>query len=105
VPLLHAVLDLIDTAAENDLPRLRIGVASGLAVSRAGDWFGNPVNVASRVTAQARPGTVMVAESTRDAAGSATGFEWSPAGVRRLKGVSDEVKLFRVCRASVQVDP
>jgi adenylate cyclase len=105
VPLLHAVLDLIDLVAENDLPPLRIGIASGLAVSRAGDWFGSPVNVASRVTAEARPGTVMVAESTRDAAGNATGFEWSPAGVRRLKGVSDEVKLFRVVRASVQVDP
>jgi adenylate cyclase len=101
VPLLHAVLDLIDAAAENDLPRLRIGVASGLAVSRAGDWFGSPVNVASRVTAEARPGTVMVAESTRDAAGNTAGFEWSPAGARRLKGVSDEVKLFRVGRASV----
>ena len=100
VPLLHAVLDLIDAAAENDLPRLRIGVASGLAVSRAGDWFGNPVNVASRVTAEARPGTVMVAESTRDAAGNAAGFEWSPAGTRRLKRVSDEVKLFRVGRPS-----
>ena len=100
VPLLHAVLDLIDAAAENDLPRLRIGVASGLAVSRAGDWFGSPVNVASRVTAEARPGTVMVAESTRDAAGNAAGFEWSPAGTRRLKGVSDEVKLFRVGRPS-----
>jgi adenylate cyclase len=101
VPLLHAVLDLIDAAAENDLPRLRIGVASGLAVSRAGDWFGSPVNVASRVTAEARPGTVMVAESTRDAAGNTAGFEWSPAGARRLKGVSDEVKLFRVGRTSV----
>jgi adenylate cyclase len=101
VPLLHAVLDLIDAAAENDLPPLRIGVASGLAVSRAGDWFGSPVNVASRVTAEARPGTVMVADSTRDAAGNAAGFEWSPAGARRLKGVSDEVKLFRVGRASV----
>ena len=105
VPLLHAVLDLIDAVAENDLPRLRIGVASGLAVSRAGDWFGSPVNVASRVTAEARPGTVMVAESTRDAAGNAAGFEWSPAGARRLKGVSDEVKLFRVGRPAVEVDP
>jgi adenylate cyclase len=105
VPLLHAVLDLIDAAVENDLPPLRIGVASGLAVSRAGDWFGSPVNVASRVTAEARPGTVMVAESTRDAAGNAAGFEWSPAGARRLKGVSDEVKLFRVGRPAVEVDP
>jgi adenylate cyclase len=42
----------------------------------------------------------MVAESTRDAAGNAAGFEWSPAGTRRLKGVSDEVKLFRVGRPS-----
>jgi adenylate cyclase len=99
VPLLHAVLNLVDAAAENDLPRLRIGVASGLAVSRARDWFGSPVNVASRVTAEARPGTVMVAESSRDAAGNAAGFEWSPAGARQLKGVSEEVKLFRVCRA------
>src|ERR1700758_2334045 len=104
-PLLHAVLDLVDAAAENDLPRLRIGVASGLAVSRTGDWFGSPVNVASRVTAEARPGTVMVAESTRDAAGNTAGFEWSPAGARRLKGVSDEVKLFRVGRPAVAVDP
>ena len=105
VPLLHAVLDLLDAAAENDLPRLRIGVASGLAVSRAGDWFGSPVNVASRVTAEARPGTIMVAESTRDAAGNTAGFHWSPAGARRLKGVSGEVKLFLLGRDSTQVDP
>jgi len=101
VPLLHAVLDLIDAAAENDLPPLRVGVASGLAVSRAGDWFGSPVNVASRVTAEARPGTVMVADSARDAVGNAAGLEWTPAGARRLKGVSDEVKLYRVNRVSV----
>lgn len=99
VPLLHAVLDLIDAATENDLSPLRIGVASGPAVSRAGDWFGSPVNVASRVTAEARPGTVMVADSTRDAVGNTAGFEWTPVGARRLKGVSDEVKLFRVGRA------
>jgi adenylate cyclase len=101
VPLLHAVLDLVDAAAANHLPRLRIGLASGCAVTRAGDWFGSPVNVASRVTTAARPGTVMVAESTRDAVGNAAGFEWSPAGARRLKGVSGEIKLFRVGRDSV----
>jgi adenylate cyclase len=99
-PLVAAVLDLSDAAAANDLPRLRIGVASGCAVSRAGDWFGSPVNVASRVTSAARPGTVLVAESARDAAGNAAGFYWSPAGARHLKGVAGEVKLFRVQRAA-----
>jgi adenylate cyclase len=100
-PLLHAVLELADAAAAIDLPRLRIGVATGFAVSRAGDWFGSPVNVASRVTAVALPGTALVAESTRDAVGSAAGFEWSPAGARHLKGLSGEVKVFRVRRVPV----
>jgi adenylate cyclase len=96
VPLLHAILELAGAATAIGLPRLRIGVASGCAVSRAGDWFGSPVNVASRVTGAASPGTALVAESTRDAVGNAAGFEWSPAGARRLKGLSGEVKLFRV---------
>jgi adenylate cyclase len=99
-PLLSAMLDLADAAAVNNLPRLRIGLASGCAVTRAGDWFGSPVNLASRVTAAARPGTVLVAESTRDAVANAPGFDWVSAGTRRLKGVKDEVKLFRVGRAA-----
>ena len=97
-PLLAAMLDLADAAVANGLPRLRIGVASGCAVTRAGDWFGSPVNLASRVTGAARPGTVLAAESARDAVANAPGFDWSPAGTRRLKGVSDEVKVFRVAR-------
>lgn len=97
-PLLQAVLDLA-AAASNNLPALRIGVASGSAVTRAGDWFGSPVNLASRVTASARPGTVLVAESTRDAVGNVGNFEWLPVGARRLKGVRTEVKLFQVVRA------
>ncbi|HJT94484.1 MAG TPA: adenylate/guanylate cyclase domain-containing protein [Mycobacterium sp.] len=97
-PLLAAMLELADAAAANGLPRLRIGVASGCAVTRAGDWFGSPVNLASRVTGAARPGTVLAAESARDAVANAPGFDWTSAGTRRLKGVSDEVKLFRVAR-------
>jgi len=99
VPLLNAVLDLVALAGKNGLPRLRVGVASGAAVSRAGDWFGSPVNIASRVTGAARAGTVFVAESARDAVGDAEGFDWAVAGSRHLKGISGEVKLFRVSRS------
>lgn len=98
-PLLAAMLDLVDAAPAKNLPPLRIGLASGSAVTRAGDWFGSPVNVASRVTGAASPGTVMAAESTRDAAVDATDFFWSSAGARRFKGVKDEVKLFHVRRS------
>lgn len=98
-PLLDAVLKLVEsTDSDENFPRLRAGVAFGPAVSRAGDWFGSPVNLASRVTGVARPGAVLVAESVRENLGDGGGFSWSFAGARHLKGIKDEVKLFRVRR-------
>jgi len=100
-PLLDTILKLVDVVdTDNEFPRLRAGVASGMAVSRAGDWFGSPVNAASRVTAVARPGTVLVADSVRDAVGDDAGFQWSFAGARRLKGIKNDVPLFRVRRGA-----
>jgi adenylate cyclase len=102
VALLEAVMDLVDsTGGDDDFPRLRVGVATGMAVSRAGDWFGRPVNLASRVTTAARPGSILVAESTREAIGDDERFRWSFAGARYLKGIKSEVKLHRVRRAGV----
>ena len=69
LPLVAAVLDLVDAAAANDLPRLRVGVATGCAVTRAGDWFGSPVNVASRVTAAAQSRCCVRRGVDRDAVG------------------------------------
>ncbi|MDT5170817.1 MAG: adenylate cyclase [Mycobacterium sp.] len=98
-PLLDAVLKLVEiTEGDNDFPRLRAGIASGPAVCRAGDWFGSPVNMASRVTAASRPGAVLAAESVRDELGDAAGFSWSFAGARHLKGIKGEPKLFRARR-------
>ncbi|MGO9693365.1 MAG: adenylate/guanylate cyclase domain-containing protein [Mycobacterium sp.] len=103
VPLLDVVLKLVDAVdGDNDFPRLRAGVASGMAVSRAGDWFGSPVNVASRVTGVARPGTVLVADSVWEAVGVTGEFDASFAGSRRLKGIKNEVKLFRIHRGGEQ---
>ena len=49
--MLELALDLVDAAdAEGaDFPQLRVGMAAGPALSRAGDWYGRPVNLASRV--------------------------------------------------------
>jgi adenylate cyclase len=99
--LLDAMLDLLAAAEDSDLPQLRVGVASGPAVSRAGDWFGSPVNVASRVTSAARPGAVLVAETARDAIGDDERFTWSYADARHLKGVRGETMLYRARRDGV----
>jgi len=105
VPLLEAVLDLVDaTEGDDDFPRLRAGIATGMAVSRAGDWFGSPVNLASRVTSAARPGSILVSEQTYEAIADDDRFTWSFAGARHLKGIKSDVKLFRARRATVESD-
>ena len=99
--LLKAMLDLSDAArAEEGLPRLRTGLAWGPAVGRSGDWFGSPVNLASRVTGAARPDTVLVTEIFRQQVGDRDDIAWSYVGGRRLKGISGEAKLFRARRIS-----
>ncbi len=96
-PVVEASLQLVEAAeAEGeDFPMLRAGVATGPALPRAGDWYGRPVNLASRITAIARPGSVLAAEEVRAALGDE--FEWSFAGERRLKGIDGRMKLYR-CR-------
>jgi adenylate cyclase len=99
--LLAAVLELMEVAAVEEFPRLRAGVASGLAVTRGGDWYGSPVNLASRVTGAAPPGTVLVAETARAAIGDVAGIVWSSGRAQHLRGVQDEVRLFRASLARV----
>jgi adenylate cyclase len=97
-PLLDATLGLLDAAeAEGeDFPELRAGMAIGPALSRAGDWFGRPVNLASRITQIARRGSVLAERGVHDSAPDA--YRWSYAGERRLRGIRDPVALFRARR-------
>jgi adenylate cyclase len=99
-PLLDAALSLIDAAdAESqDFPQLRAGVAVGFALPRAGDWFGRPVNLASRITQVARPGSLLAEREVRESA--LESYRWSYAGERRLRGIREPVPLFRARRLS-----
>jgi adenylate cyclase len=98
-PMLESTLKLIELAGEDvNFPPLRAGVACGQAVHRWGDWFGTPVNLASRLTARARPSTVLVAPEIKDQV--TDGFEFSDAGRKKLKGFSHPVHAYRVKRTS-----
>lgn len=94
-PVLDTVLALVRDAddAGDDFPPLRAGVAMGAALSREGDWYGRPVNLASRVTGAARAGSVLATREVHDAL--ADGYSWSAAGDFRLKGVKGRVPLYR----------
>lgn len=96
--LIDVALRLVDAAeAEGpNFPELRAGIAYGPALQRAGDWYGRPVNLASRLTALARPGAVLCDQATRDAARA--DWRWSAAGERRVRNVSRPVRVHRVRR-------
>jgi adenylate cyclase len=95
--LLDAALSLV-AAGDGDvplLPPLRAGVAYGPALGRGGDWYGRPINLASRITGAAPRGNVLATAEARNAAGG-SGYQWSPVPSRRFKGVETPVALFRV---------
>ena len=93
-------LELVERAeGEDGFPPLRAGVAYGPAVNRWGDWFGSTVNVASRLTARARPGAVLASEAVKEQAGD-DAFEWSSAGEKKLKGLNKPLTTYRPRRPS-----
>jgi adenylate cyclase len=96
--VLRAALELVARSEEEGegFPPLRAGLARGPALARAGDWYGSPVNLASRITAIAYPGSVLASEDVHEATGD--GYRWSFAGERRLKGIEGRVRLFRARR-------
>ena len=97
-PLVHATIALVRAADDEgeDFPQLRGGIARGEAIGRGGDWYGRPVNVASRVTGIARPGSVLVTEEVKDEVEEA--FDLSFAGKKKLKNVKGQVPLYRARR-------
>ena len=90
--MIKAAVQLIEAADEaSDLPQLRVGAAFGPALTRSGDWYGRPMNLASRITGVADPGTVLASSELRRAAEA---FPWSPAGTRMLKGIEEEIDVY-----------
>jgi adenylate cyclase len=98
VPLVQCVLDLIAAAerAGHEFPPLHAGAAFGPALPRSGDWYGRPVNVASRITDFAEPGTVLGTREVCEAASDVC--TWVSVGSRELKGVEGDVEVFRADR-------
>src|SRR6202008_1545316 len=80
---------------ELELP-VRLGMATGEAELRDGDYFGTVLNRAARVMAAGHGGQILVADST---AGLLSGVDLLDLGPRRLRDVAIPIGVFQV-RAS-----
>ncbi|OBB67519.1 adenylate/guanylate cyclase domain-containing protein [Mycobacterium sp. 852014-50255_SCH5639931] len=83
-----------------ELP-VRMGLATGEAELRDGDYFGAVLNQTARVMAAGHGGQILVADST---AGLIRGVELIDLGPRRLRDLSTPVHLFQVQASGLRSD-
>lgn len=86
VDALEIALNVVDEIGpDTDLPDVRIGLATGTVISRFGDVFGPPVNLASRLTTVARRNRVIADQATVDGLPD-EGYDTRALPPRRLRG-------------------
>ncbi|HEX5256684.1 MAG TPA: adenylate/guanylate cyclase domain-containing protein [Mycobacterium sp.] len=83
-----------------ELP-VRMGIATGEAELRAGDYFGTVLNRAARVMAAGHGGQILLAEST---AGLINAVDLLNLGARRLRDVPIPVGVFQVRAAGLRTE-
>lgn len=83
-----------------ELP-VRMGIATGEAELREGDYFGAVLNRAARVMAAGHGGQILLAEST---AGLLGGVDLADLGPRRLRDLPTPVRVFQVQAAGLRAD-
>jgi predicted ATPase/class 3 adenylate cyclase len=77
--------------------RVRIGVHTGTADERDGDYFGPTVNRAARVMSAGHGGQILISEVTADLVGANGGdVNLIDRGSHRLSGISEPDRLFEV---------
>jgi adenylate cyclase len=94
----RSALDLVDQLPAAGLPPAHAGVAAGPVVVQGGDYFGRTVNLAARIAAHAGAGQVLVSDRVTGSV-SLQDVTFVEAGVVRLKGITDPVRLLEARRA------
>lgn len=100
-----------EIGGQHFFPTVRVGMHSGTAIGRSGDWFGATVNVAARVSGVAAGGEVLLTQVTRDAADDLAGVDLRERGRQPLRNVDEPLMLYAALRrtghagSTLPIDP
>jgi len=97
-PGVLAALEMADALPAAGLPPVHVGLHAGPVLFQEGDYFGQTVNLSSRIADYARPGEVLVTRSVAEVS-SDPGVRFDEVGPVELKGVAGPVPLLRAQRA------
>ena len=93
-----AALEMVAVLAEAGLPPAHVGLHAGPVIFQEGDYYGQTVNIASRIADHAQAGEVMVSREVVDAAADAP-VAFRDVGPVELKNVSGAMHLFAASRS------
>jgi class 3 adenylate cyclase len=103
VDAMRTALEILGVAAQQNNTRpqgkrieLRVGLAVGDVVDEGDDIFGDSVNLAARLQAEAAPGTVCIPEHVRDGLENKMELVTEGLGLRELKGMKRPVRVVQV---------
>jgi adenylate cyclase len=100
-----------DVGAQHGFPLVRVGMHTGPAVEREGDWFGATVNLAARISAAAAGGEVLTTAATSAASEEVKGVELRERGRWAFRNVTEPVQVYAAVRqgthslSGLPVDP
>jgi TolB-like protein/class 3 adenylate cyclase/Tfp pilus assembly protein PilF len=75
---------------------LRIGVNLGDVIVDGDNIFGDGVNIAARLEALARPGTVCISQTVYDQVRNKLDLDYRPLGSHRVKNIGEPVRTYAV---------
>ena len=74
----------------------RIGIHIGDVLVRAGDLFGDGVNIAARLQSIAKPGGVCISGATYDQVRKVLPVTFADLGVQQVKNIQEPIKAYQV---------
>jgi adenylate cyclase len=94
--LRDAVAQMNQTLPNEQRIAMRIGINFGDIIVEEGDMFGDGVNIAARVEALARPGSVYVSETVYDRFADKIDLDFEDLGPQSLKNIARPIRVYRM---------
>lgn len=91
------------TAMDDEKMEIRIGINTGEVNIKGDDYFGEAVNIASRIESISEANEVYFSESVYLSMNK-NEIPSAEVGLRHLKGIPDEIKVYKVLRSHQEIE-
>jgi len=95
VNAVRSALEIQKLLKKEDI-KIRIGIHLGDVIHKAGDIFGDSVNIASRIETLCEPGKIFISEDVYKQVKGKILANYKNLGKRKLKNIQTDVQVYRV---------